>query len=162
MKSQHYKGIVIAQSPKAVPLWEKVLSEIKPKRIIEIGTYRWGMSLFFSEHCKEFYTYDIKYHTYRPEKFPPRTKLLEQFKKADVFKIEDDIGTLIQKPGTTLVFCDGGDKTKELELFADWLKPGDYIAVHDWGTEVTSFPFFLKERFSKECDEEGMTRIFYA
>ncbi len=146
----------MAQTPRAIALWKKVFSEIKPKRIIEIGTYRWGMSLFFSEHCKEFYTYDIK-------QFPTsHTELLKHFTKADVFKIEDDIGTLIQKQGTTLVFCDGGNKARELALFADWLKPGDYIAVHDWGTEVTSAPSFLKERFSKECDEEGMTRIFYA
>lgn len=162
LRPRYYKGIVIAQSPRAVALWEKILKEVRPKRILEIGTYRWGMSLLFSEHCNEFYTYDIKYHTYRPEKFPPKTRLLKQFKKVDVFSIEEEIGALIQKEGVTLVYCDGGDKIKELATFSEWLKPGDYIAVHDWGTEVNSAPSYLKEVYGKECDEEGMTRIFYA
>jgi hypothetical protein len=36
----------------------------------------------------------------------------------------------------TFIFCDGGDKAKEFNMYAPMLKPGDCIAVHDWGQEI--------------------------
>lgn len=37
----------------------------------------------------------------------------------------------------TYVFCDGGDKVKELNFWSRSIPPGSLISVHDWGTEVT-------------------------
>jgi len=34
------------------------------------------------------------------------------------------------------LFCDNGNKEKEVELYAPYLKQGDVLLVHDWGTEV--------------------------
>lgn len=34
------------------------------------------------------------------------------------------------------LFCDNGNKEKEIELYAPYLKQGDVLLVHDWGTEV--------------------------
>ena len=36
----------------------------------------------------------------------------------------------------TYIFCDGGDKLRELEMYAPLLKKGDRIAVHDWTMEI--------------------------
>ena len=36
----------------------------------------------------------------------------------------------------TFIFADGGDKIKEFKEYAPLLKPGDCIAVHDWGMEI--------------------------
>ena len=36
----------------------------------------------------------------------------------------------------TYIFCDGGNKLRELNLYARLLKSGDRIAVHDWGIEI--------------------------
>jgi cephalosporin hydroxylase len=36
----------------------------------------------------------------------------------------------------TLIFCDGGNKRKELDVFGGLLKPQDLIVVHDWGMEI--------------------------
>ncbi len=36
----------------------------------------------------------------------------------------------------TFIFCDGGDKASEFNLYAPLIKPGDRIAVHDWGEEL--------------------------
>jgi cephalosporin hydroxylase len=36
----------------------------------------------------------------------------------------------------TFIFCDGGDKVKEFNMYAPLLKKGDRIAVHDWGLEI--------------------------
>ncbi len=36
----------------------------------------------------------------------------------------------------TFIFCDGGDKVRELNMYAPLLKKGDRIAVHDWNMEI--------------------------
>ncbi len=36
----------------------------------------------------------------------------------------------------TFIFCDGGDKAREFNMYAPLIKPGDRIAVHDWGDEI--------------------------
>lgn len=36
----------------------------------------------------------------------------------------------------TYIFCDGGNKLRELDMYAPLLKKGDKIAVHDWGMEI--------------------------
>lgn len=36
----------------------------------------------------------------------------------------------------TFIFCDGGDKVKEFNMYAPLLKAGDRIAVHDWDQEI--------------------------
>lgn len=35
--------------------------------------------------------------------------------------------------GTVFIYCDGGDKTLELGLYAEITMPGDLIGVHDYG-----------------------------
>ena len=42
----------------------------------------------------------------------------------------------IENGGKTLIIADGGDKAKEFNIYADHLKVGDHLMVHDWGTEV--------------------------
>jgi len=37
----------------------------------------------------------------------------------------------------TFIFCDGGDKAREFNMYAPLLKEGDCIAVHDWGQEIS-------------------------
>ena len=36
--------------------------------------------------------------------------------------------------GTTLIYCDGGDKPKEFAFYAPVIRKGDLIGVHDYGT----------------------------
>ncbi len=47
----------------------------------------------------------------------------------------------------TFIFCDGGDKAAEFNLYAPLLKPGDRIAVHDWGHEI------YQSDIQATCDE---------
>ena len=72
--------------------------------------------------------------------------IVECHETADVFEIEAKIAGLIKSDGITIVFCDGGNKVKELEVFSKYIKKEDFIAVHDWGTEVlpTDVPKELK------------------
>ena len=54
----------------------------------------------------------------------------------------------------TFIFCDGGDKVKEFNMYAPLKKPGDRIAVHDWGTEI-DYPAIQEtcEKYSLVPDE---------
>jgi len=42
---------------------------------------------------------------------------------------------LCGRPERKLLFCDNGDKKREINLFGPLLKPGDVLAAHDFGTE---------------------------
>jgi len=54
----------------------------------------------------------------------------------------------------TYIFCDGGNKLRELHLYARLLKKGDRIAVHDWGIEVKPEQVQpIMEEFDLEYDE---------
>jgi len=153
-------GIKAAQTREDFELWERFLTPRIFARIIEIGTYKWGLALFFFLWCKtkraNFYTYDIKF-------FPAsgvvrRLGVTLCFKKANIFQkdVADEIADHIKQPGMSIVMCDGGNKLRELTTFSRYLKDGDYIAVHDWGTEVQKqdFPGL------RLVAEGGMTAIF--
>ena len=131
-------GIKTAQDPLDFLLWEKVLTGLTFARIIELGTYKWGMSLFFFLWCMtkkaQFYTYDNKF--FPLTRVGRRLGLVRRYKMVDVFEAEAEIGKLIAEPGVSVVFCDGGNKPLELKTFSKYIKTGDLIAVHDWGTEV--------------------------
>lgn len=49
-----------------------------------------------------------------------------------------------------LFICDGGDKPRELNLWAPLLPSGSVIAAHDWGTET----------FEKDVPNELLTPLF--
>tara|TARA_R110002094_G_scaffold23720_1_gene36013 strand:- start:136 stop:687 length:552 start_codon:yes stop_codon:yes gene_type:complete len=50
----------------------------------------------------------------------------------------------------TYMFCDGGDKAAEFNMYAPILKSGDKIAVHDWGMEITM------DQIQETCDKHGL------
>jgi len=45
---------------------------------------------------------------------------------------------LEQLPKPVLLFCDNGNKREEVRCFAPLLQAGDYLAVHDWGSEISA------------------------
>ncbi len=99
--------------------------------IIEIGTYNGGLTswLYDNKNPKAMVvSYDIDgtiNHTNRTD---------IDFRVEDCFeeKAFNDIISYIQRPGKTLVVCDGGDKPKEFNTFSEYLKSGDIIIAHDY------------------------------
>lgn len=55
------------------------------------------------------------------------------------FEVEHLIGGMILRPGRTLIFCDGGNKKKEFNVFSRYLKEGDIIFAHDYCTTKEEF-----------------------
>ena len=131
-----FLGRRTSQNELAIPSWERVLRKVRFKTFIDIGTYNGNFSYYLLLFCKErgaeFYSYDILDHKNK--------RIAGHFQKLDVFKNENEIGALIRQESISVVFCDGGDKVREVQTFSQYLKPGDIIAVHDYGKEV-----FLKD-----------------
>lgn len=51
--------------------------------------------------------------------------------------VKAQIGEIIHNAeGPVLLFCDNGDKPREILEYSPMLRSGDFIAVHDYGTEV--------------------------
>lgn len=120
---------------------EKVLSANKNiARIVELGTGYGGLTLFFGIQMMarngKVLSFDIK-----EKMLSPWHKLARQlpitFKQKDVFDATalQEVKRFISG-ARSLVFCDNGNKKKELPLYARILKKNDLIMVHDWGIEI--------------------------
>jgi len=73
----------------------------------------------------------------------------------DVF--DSEIASVIANGGKAFLYCDGGNKTKELAYFNECMKLGDVIGCHDYRTEVSPMLIdnYMEGRgFNKIPDEE--------
>jgi hypothetical protein len=63
------------------------------------------------------------------------------FRLCDCFdpKIIQEIQSLINTNGKTLILCDGGDKIKEFNLYSTFLKTGDVIMCHDYAHSIDEY-----------------------
>ena len=129
-------GLPMQQNILAPLSLDNLIKTVCPARIIEIGTALGGLSVLFRLCNAEFVTYDIEDVRFDKGLFD---SLGIDFRLADCFEREKEIADLIQKEGTTLLFCDGGDKPKEFKTFARYLKPGDVICAHDYAPEDPTF-----------------------
>jgi len=136
-------------------VWELVLNN-NPQvtGIVELGTYQGGFSWFLDAQARargiSFDTYDI----IEPDVEPPG------FTKLDFYRFPDRVEL---RDAPIALFCDGGNKPRELKTFPTRCFPGSVFLVHDWGTETleTDVPDFLEELYGDFCDSIGsVTRVF--
>jgi hypothetical protein len=114
--------------------------------IIEIGSYNGGLSSYIFDNKKpnaSFISYDID-----PSLNEAKSKTNIDFRIGDCFNptVFKEIVSLIQKPGRTLLICDGGNKTREFNDFSKYLKKDDIIILHDY--------------LSDEMDWKGITEYW--
>jgi hypothetical protein len=119
--------------------------QIKIGKIIELGTARGGLSvllgMFSLTYGCKYVTYDI----YDSSLYNDLFKRLDiDFRKKDIFECESEISKEIQSEGITILFCDGGDKAKEFNMFSKYLKPGDLILAHDYAKDHETFEKSIK------------------
>ena len=141
-----YFGTVSHQNQNAFhtfdAFFKRLEREEKPAaRIIELGTGCGGLSIFLQIYALtqgiDFITYDNE--PYNPELFP--VLHMELFRRLgidlrakDIFEEEEEISGEIQKKGVTVLLCDAC-KAREYNLFAPYLKWGDYILAHDFAPD---------------------------
>lgn len=125
------------QNRAAVPAWSYAMEIHPPRRIIELGAYNGGFTTCLGVHAYrigcEVHSFDIGLC---PDiQWQSLTEFLGiKFYTADVFSEASiaKIGEMIRAPGVTYLLCDNGNKAKEFNLFAPYLKQGDVIAAHDY------------------------------
>ena len=165
----YFAGIETFQIQIDFGLWERFLNRHPVYGIVELGTGCGGFTHFLALQAynrgARFVTVDHK--DFLPDR--PLTELLglrERFRLLNIFTVEGhaalerEIATL---PRPRLVFCDDGDKPREFREFGQLLEPGDYIAVHDWGTEFQPEDVCgqVEMVMGRECEEmDSMTRWF--
>jgi hypothetical protein len=97
--------------------------------IIEIGYYMGGLTYWFFKNKKEtakVISYDIT------DGYRVKYESDIQFITKDCFASENEIKDFIQSSGKTLLFCDGGYKEHEFNVFSKYLKKDDVIMLHDY------------------------------
>jgi tRNA A58 N-methylase Trm61 len=150
----------MSQSHGAIHLWDKILRSHQFSRILEFGTthgvFSFYLKLWAMKLKADFYTFDRR---------PRKNRVFDihkNFHAWDIFEHEAEIGAIINSQGQSIIFCDNGDKPREVQVFSRYMKPGDIIAVHDWMTEVfpEHIPKDLEPIYEKECQKEGMTKVF--
>jgi hypothetical protein len=137
-----YNGYTAQQHNDFVIVFKKFLTEIKPSRVLEIGTAGGGFILAIREILNEIglsnipiKSFEVINQTFYDEL---RSKNIEiiidnifDHSYLNLVKPES-ILPYIQSEGVTLVFCDGGHKIGEFNSIAPHIKKGDFIMAHDY------------------------------
>ena len=164
-----YRELSAQQHDNFKSVFERFLPEIRPARIIEIGTAGGGTTLAINDIMKtlgypyEFRSYDIYehpwYHRLPEEGVDLRIENLfdqpyRDFNWDDRDRIQEVIN-FVQSPGTTLVMCDGGHKIAEFNVFSDVIKSGDFIMAHDFSWTWDIFINEIKGKVWDWCEISG-------
>jgi hypothetical protein len=107
--------------------WQQFLDGVRPNAILELGTGTGVFSRWLAQHVAWFATIDIE----QPQAGTPG------FHRLSVWDDESEILALItEAPRPFVLFCDDGDKPLEIDKYAPAVRVGDFVVVHDVGTEV--------------------------
>ena len=119
--------------------------------VIELGTGTSGFTHVIRDSLPEdvpVYTFD-KYFPWKNKRWDiNKEKVLKNcqdllhrnvhFFEKDIFLYPEIVeGYMICSKAKLFLWCDNGDKVKEVKLFSKLLKAGDMIGIHDWGEEIS-------------------------
>lgn len=141
-----YKTLEMQQHPNIDGAFTKLFTEVKPARILEIGTANGGLTLYLRHLLDSLGMQDTQIITYDVD-----TRGLDNFNRVkangivsrveNIFtddmmgiksnKIADILG-YINAEGVSIILCDGAHKASEMNIFAHLIKPGDILMGHDY------------------------------
>jgi len=138
--------VLAAQQPAQILSHIDIINRYKIALFVELGTYMGGGLVHVIPNL--ILDRNFRYMGYEilPEKVKdeilffafdhPRCELILQ----DMFlahNLEAVSDAIASTQGRVYVFCDGGNKPKELEIFSKFLRVGDIISVHDYVEDQT-------------------------
>jgi hypothetical protein len=155
-----FGDIPVAQIWADFVMWETILNKGEYRAVFELGTWNGGFSWWLWAQCE---AREMLFHTFDsivPERRLPR----DIFTKADVFAEASPLGALFRGWEPCVVFCDNGNKPRELKTFANEIShPESLLVVHDWGTEFMpeDVPDTVEMIHREFCEELGsISRVF--
>lgn len=126
-------NIHIGQTPKTIEMFTKLIQLHKFELIIEIGTHKGGFTYFLNKikptNCM-LVSYEIN-------KSKIEKKVLNENIDIRICNCFDEhvvleIKNMLNLNKKALLLCDGGNKTKEFNTFAQYIKSDDVIMLHDY------------------------------
>jgi cephalosporin hydroxylase len=161
-----YGYLFMSQHRDTPRVFKKFLSEAKPARILEIGTFHGGLTLCLRDIMDELglesniiRTYDIHDQEFlKPlvinRNIDIRTKNLFDYNENTFIndQAKEELRSFIQQDGSTLVLCDGGCKKCEYNTIAPLLKVGDIIMAHDYCPNQEYFQQYMKDKVWDWCE----------
>lgn len=134
------------QSHFAYQVFYEFISEVKPDRILEIGTALGGFTEFLKIITQEL-GLNTEILSYDIAERPWYNQMIEKGIDIRVFNIFNEDWTdidsytkeFIKKDGLTIVLCDGGLKKFEFNLLSNFIKEGDFILAHDYAEDRQDF-----------------------
>jgi cephalosporin hydroxylase len=148
-----FLNFVAQQHHNAFEVFYHFISEVKPVRILEIGTALGGFTGFLNwvseeiNHPIDILSLEIRempwYKDIRKENID--IKIQNVFSE-NFDDVDDFIKEFVGGEGTTIVLCDGGNKVGEFNVLSNFLKNGDYILAHDYAEDTDSFNEKIKNK----------------
>jgi hypothetical protein len=134
-----FRGRAAQQFHGAYNVFFEFIKDIKPKRILEIGTALGGFTHFLKWSCDELgVDCHILSYEVNPQPWYEEMKTfgidvrLENIFGDNFSSVKQEVIDFIQQDGTTIVLCDGGYKIGEFGILSKYLKDGDFIMAHDY------------------------------
>jgi hypothetical protein len=123
----------------AYEVFYNFISEVKPKRILEIGTALGGFTTFLKICCDEL-NLDTNIRSYDVHSYPCYKDIIARgvdIRIENIFsegfkEMDNEVIDYINGDGVTIVLCDGGWKVGEFNLISKYIKLGDFILAHDY------------------------------
>lgn len=113
-----------------------VVHESRAGLVVEIGVEHGGLgALLLAYSAYTGITYrglDITLGALHPAMRVPEIVARDAWATETVAEVQ---GWMAKAPGPVLIFCDGGDKPRELHLYAPLIRPGDVLIGHDYHNE---------------------------
>jgi len=124
------------KNPFDLALYPMLLWEVRPRTIIEIGSYRGGRALWFSDTMRCF-GLPVHIHAFDIDPVTDWCTPEITFHRADAEQLDRDIAPDFMKSlARPLLVIEDASHQKQttraaLEFFDRWLEPGEYIVVED-------------------------------
>jgi hypothetical protein len=146
-----YRNLTTMQHPSIEEKFTKLLTELKPAKVLEIGTSSGGLTLLLRDildnnglETTRLISYDINDPVYLRNYINEGSNI--ELNIENIFNLQYDkldngqkVIDIITSDGTTLVLCDGGSKKNEFRILSDYLKSGDVIMAHDYAPNEDYF-----------------------
>ena len=142
-----YASVIIERTWADIFAMDVFLTHTWPRVIVELGTGSGAFSCYLATYCyltrARFFTFDIHRKGSVTKRVNYRSlglihRLGGRYYPRNIFheSTQQLIRRLTHGRGTALIYCDNGDKAREIQLYAQLLKGGDFIGAHDYGSEI--------------------------
>ena len=119
------------------PIIRYLVRDVAPNLVVELGTDRGGFAAMLAAHVRAWggrvITFDIE------RKFAP-SLLTEypniEFVEADILAQPHPYLVDVLGEDCVFLYCDNGNKQREVQMYANYLRRNSLLGVHDYNIEI--------------------------